>query len=102
MKIISIQKALKGAADNPADSDDNRLDMPIHEHIAHKLWDIANYPNHTKRGSMRRATRAQKIIMDYMVGLRKPGSLPLSKKGGEIEFVDLTAGIPGPADDSGD
>lgn len=88
MKSKSIKQALEHAANNPDAVLD--LDAPVYVHVAHALFDIANRPDPKVRGSMARATRAQKLILDRMVGLRRSGTHPAVAKDDTIEFLDLT------------
>ena len=41
---------------------------------------------------MTRANKARKMILDRMVGKRRPGSHPATNEGEQIDFVDLTGG----------
>lgn len=66
------------------------INSPTHVLIAESLFRIANSPDPKKRGSVRRATQAQKMIMDRMVGIRLPGSNPAAKSSSKLDFVDLT------------
>ena len=93
MKHKTIPEALQFVADHPRPSSDAPVDMPIWELVARKLFEIANQPNPSVKGSMSRATRAQKLILDRLVGRRRPGTHPAQVKGDEIEFVDLTVGV---------
>jgi hypothetical protein len=87
---VSIRQALQFVADNPQPATDVQLDLPVHELISRALFRIANNPDNRVRGSMARATRAQKIILNRLVGTRRPGSHPAASKVGDLEFVDLT------------
>lgn len=92
IKTVTIKQALQQVADYPVPLDDDALQMPVHELIARSLFDIANRPDATVRGSMTRANKARKIITDRLVGKRRAGSHPATREGITIEFVDLTAG----------
>lgn len=89
MAHTSIRQALQRVAAGKISSD-APIEAPVHELVSLALFDIANHPDPKVRGTMRRATRAQKIILDRMVGKRLPGSNPAAKKNVEINFVDLT------------
>ena len=91
--MVSIREALQKVADNPEYTTDALIDAPVHELVARTLFDIANSPNAKVRGSLSRATRAQKMIMDRLVGLRKAGTNPVAQTEAGIEFVDLTRGV---------
>ena len=93
MGVITIQQALQNVADHQQPETDVALDQPVHELVARALFSIANNPDAKVRGSMARATRAQKLIMNRLVGTRRPGTHPVARKGTEVEFVDLTQGV---------
>lgn len=104
MKHIPIQKALEQLSNTGLDQE-LTLESPTHQHIAHALFTIANSPNPKVRGARARATRAQRLILDRMVGLRKPGSHPAQLKNDEIQFVNLTVpeiGEPSDTEDADD
>lgn len=86
-----VREALRHVANNP-EVTTAPIDTPVWELIARILFEIANSPNAAVRGSMTRATRAQKMITDRMVGKRRAGSHPAQAKQHEVTFLDLTAG----------
>ncbi len=92
MRTVSIQQALERVAKNPELATDVLLDVPAHELICRALFEIANSPDAKVRGSMARATRAQKMILNRMVGTRRSGTHPATRRDMQIEFVDLTGG----------
>jgi hypothetical protein len=92
MKPVSIRQALQHVADYPEPVDDVVLNMPVHECVARALFDIANRPDQSVRGSMSRANKARKMIMDRLAGKRRTGTKPVSGVADEIEFLDLTGG----------
>lgn len=69
------------------------LDMPVWEHISRALFEVANNPNPKVRGAMSKATRAQQMILDRMVGRRRAGSRPITGQQTSVTFIDLTAGL---------
>ena len=89
MAHTTVRQALQRVAAGKISSE-APIEAPVHELVSMALFDIANHPDPKKPGTMRRATRAQKIILDRMVGKRLPGSNPAAKKNAEINFVDLT------------
>lgn len=93
MKHTSIRQALQHVADYPQLVDDEVINMPVSELVARALFDIANQPNAAVRGSMSRANKARKIILDRMGGRRRSGTTPSSGGTVPIEFVDLTGGV---------
>ena len=93
MATVTVRQALQAVADHPEPDTDVLLDVRVHELIARTLFDIANSPNPKVRGSVARATRAQKIILNRLVGTRRPGSHPAARSGGDLEMVDLTIGV---------
>lgn len=91
MAHVTIQEALQRVADRPHPETDVALQLPAHELVCRSLFDIANNPDASVRGSMARANRARKLIFDRMVGKRKAGTHPATKGEVQVEFVDLTA-----------
>lgn len=89
---MSVTQALKHVADHPDDVIAEPVQAPVWKLVSQTLFIIANSPNRAKRGSMTRATRAQKIIFNRLVGTRRPGSHPVASKTGELNFIDLTGG----------
>lgn len=90
---VTIRQALVRVSNNwKAAEQLDWLDQPVHDLIGYTLFDVANSANGSIRGSVTRATRAQKIILNRMVGLRRPGSRPVTKNDDGLEFQDLTAG----------
>ena len=88
-KHKTVRQALESTANDPEIHGDT-IAAPVWKLVCVTLFDIANKPDPKVRGAMARATRAQKIILDRMVGLRKPGSHPAQMTNDEIEFLDLT------------
>ena len=91
---VTIQQALTKVSEKwEAARDMDIIGTPVYELIGFTLFDIANSGDVRVRGSIRRSTRAQKIIMNRMVGLRRPGSRPITRENDGLEFVDLTMGV---------
>ncbi len=91
---VTIQQALTKVSEKwEAARDMDIIGTPVYELIGFTLFDIANSGDVRIRGSIRRSTRAQKIIMNRMVGLRRPGSRPITRENDGLEFVDLTVGV---------
>ena len=88
MKHKTVKQALEYVAGRPDDPLD--LNAPVYAHVAQALFDIANKPDPKVRGAMARASRAQKIIFDRLVGLRRAGTHPAAAKDDTIEYRDLT------------
>lgn len=98
MKHTTIRQALQHVADYPQPVTDEVVNMPVSELVARALYDIANQPDASVRGSMAKANKARKIILDRMGGRRRSGTTPPSGGTVPIEFVDLTGGaLDGPA-----
>ena len=91
---VSIKKALEYSANNPPkDPDvDPPVDRPVWLMVGQALFQIANNPNLKVRGGLNRATRAQRLILNRMVGTRRNGSLPVTKTVDGLVFHDLTQG----------
>ena len=91
---VTIQQALTRVSEKSQSARDmDMIATPVYELIGFTLFDIANSGDARVRGSIRRSTRAQKIIMNRMVGLRRPGSRPITRENDGLEFVDLTVGV---------
>lgn len=91
---VTIQQALTRVSEKWESARDmDMIGTPVYELIGFTLFDIANSGDVRVRGSIRRSTRAQKIIMNRMVGLRRPGSRPVTRENDGLEFVDLTVGV---------
>lgn len=89
MKQVTVRQALQQVADYPTPLNDEVIQYPVHELVARTLFDIANRPDANVRGSMTRANKARRMILDRLVGRRRPGSHPATRTTVEIEFVDL-------------
>jgi hypothetical protein len=92
VKTVTIRQALQQVADYPNPVDDEVVNAPVHELVCRALFDIANRPDASVRGSMARANKARKMILDRMVGKRRAGTTPAVRTKVEIDFVDLTGG----------
>jgi len=90
-KHKTIKQALDYVGENPTWPTTPPLDMPVWEIVARNLFDIANTPDVRVVGSMARATRAQKIIMNRTTGTRRAGTHPAQRASKQIEFKDLTS-----------
>lgn len=90
MRTISVRQALQNVADYPVPLDDEVLRTPVNELIARTLFDIANRPDASVRGSLNRSNRARKMILDRMVGRRRAGSHPATRTEVTVDFIDLT------------
>lgn len=90
--VKSVRDALKYVADNPQWPAIPPLDMPVWEIVARNLYDIANSPDTRVVGSMAKATRAQKIILNRSTGTRRAGTHPAQRVNQGITFTDLTKG----------
>jgi hypothetical protein len=92
MKQVTIRQALQQVADFPVPVTDEVVNTPVHELVARTLFDIANRPDQAVRGSMTKANRARKMILDRMAGRRRSGTKPPVPKNSSLEFRDLTGG----------
>lgn len=87
----TVRQALQFVADNP-EVKGEAIDMPVWEMVSRILFELATSPDSKVRGSMARATKAQKMISDRLVGKRRPGTHPSQVTRQQVNFVDLTAG----------
>lgn len=92
MKPVSIRQALQHVADYPEPITDEVINAPVYELVSRTLFDIANRPDAGVRGSMTKANRARKMILDRMAGRRRAGTKPPVKQSSSLEFRDLTGG----------
>jgi hypothetical protein len=90
-KTVSIQDALQRVADDPNPPDDYTT-APVHQLVSLALFEIANHPDASQRGSLMRANKARKMILDRLVGKRRAGSHPATRTKQTLTFVDLTSG----------
>ena len=75
------------------------IERPVHLLIAEALFRAANTVDPGKKGSLRKATTAQKIILDRSVGTRLPGSNPAASGNVSVSFIDLTVAEIGEGDE---
>lgn len=92
VKHRTIRDALRYVSEHPEPSTDP-IDMPIWEHVCRGLFEMANNPDTKIRGGMARATKAQGMILDRMVGKRRAGTKPVSGGRTQVAFLDLTEGL---------
>lgn len=92
MGSITIRQALQQVADYPVMVTDEVVNMHVHELVARSLFDIANRPDQAVRGSMSRANKARKMILDRLAGKRRPGTKPVTPNMETLDFFDLTGG----------
>jgi hypothetical protein len=90
VKHLSVHDALQHVAEHPPKSFEPTVDAPVWELIGQVLFVHANSGDPRVRGSMGRATAAQKMIFDRISGRRRPGTHPAQVENEEIEFLDLT------------
>ena len=91
MQKRTVREALQYVADYPQPVDDEIIMMHTGELIARTLFDIANKPDANVRGSLARANKARKIIMDRLTGRRR-GHLAVMRA--FLEMHDLTVTDP--------
>lgn len=92
MSHVTIQEALQNVVANPTVATDETIQIPVHELVSRALFEISNQPDASVRGSLARANKARKMILDRLVGKRRPGTAPATKVKSSITFVDLTQG----------
>lgn len=92
MKTKSVREAMAYAADHQV-PDADPIDTPMWHLLCLQLFEVANNPQVKVRGSLNRATRAQRMILDRMVGRRRAGTHPVEAGKKQVDFVDLTAGL---------
>jgi hypothetical protein len=92
MGQVTIRDALQHVAEHPEIRTDELIQLPVWELVGRNLYEIANHPEASIRGSMARANKARKMILDRLVGKRRAGSHPATRVAVSIDFVDLTGG----------
>lgn len=90
MKHTTIKAALERVADKPHMSTDDMLSLPVHELVCRTLFEIANSPTASERGSMTRANTARTLIFNRMVGRRRTATAPAVRNETAISIEDLT------------
>lgn len=90
MQKRTVREALQHVADYPEPVDDDVITMHTGELIARTLFDIANKPDAQVRGSMGRANKARRLIMNYLAGRRRAGTEPHQKRTVRLQMRDLT------------
>lgn len=88
----TVKEALAYVGSNPQWPDIPTLDVEIWEIVARNLYEHANNPNTREVGSMSRATRAQRIILDRTTGTRRAGTNPAVAGDQTVTLKDLTGG----------
>ena len=92
MQKRTIREALQHVADYPVPLSDDVVTMHTGELIARTLFDIANKPDANVRGSLARANKARRLIMNYLAGRRRVGTEPHTKQNDSLTMNDLTGG----------
>jgi len=90
MRKLTVREALQHVADYPQPVDDEVIRMHTGELIARTLYDIANKPDANVRGSMARANKARRLIMNYLAGRRRTGTAPHVKQAVTLRMANLT------------
>ena len=93
MKHTTISAALKAVADaEPVGPETDFLHLPVHFLVCSRLMHIAQHPQMGNKTSQAAAVRAQKLILDRMVGKRRAGTHPAQGQKTMLKFKDLTQG----------
>jgi hypothetical protein len=87
---VTIQQSLQQVADNPRLPTDDLIAVPVHLLISYTLFEIANGAELDDKKSMARANTARTMIFQRLVGRRRAGSHPATRKSNELKFKDLT------------
>ena len=89
-KNKTVKSALAYVEKHPEwPEDSKRLDMPIWEFVARNLFEHANNPDSRVVGSVGRATRAARIILDRTTGTRRSGTAPAARIDKTVTFKGL-------------
>ena len=92
MQKRTVREALQHVADYPVPLEGDVLTQHTGELICRTLYDIANKPDANVRGSMARANKSRRLIMNYLTGRRRSGTAPHEKKVASLRMQDLTGG----------
>lgn len=95
MAHVTVRQALLDAGEAGVPSSDDLTQVPVHELIALSLYEIANNPDASVRGSFTRANKARDMIFKRTAGTRRPGSAIAGAEEVSLEFTDLTKGALG-------
>lgn len=90
MQKRTVREALQHVADYPQPVTDDVITMHTGELISRTLYDIANKPDASVRGSLARANKARRLIMNYLAGRRRAGTAPHQKQVVRLQMRDLT------------
>ena len=93
MAAMTVAQAIKHVSQYPNPVDDDIVNQKVYEIIPRVLFQIANTPDQKVRGSLARSTKARKMILNRLVGRRRPGSRPLGTTGTAVTFDDMTQGL---------
>lgn len=89
-KHVSIHQSLQYVADHPDLATSDILSLPAHELISRTLFQIANDAQLHDKKSLARANTARTMIFQRLVGKRRAGSHPATRKTTSLQFKDLT------------
>jgi hypothetical protein len=89
MAHVTIQQSLQHVADNPTLPTDDLISVPAHLLISHTLFEIANGAQLDDNKSLARANTARTMIFQRLVGKRRAGSHPATRKQQSLTFKDL-------------
>lgn len=92
-KQVTIRQALQNVADNPVIQTDDIISLPVHELVCRTLFEIANSVKTSETRSLARANAARTMIFERMVGRRRAGSHPATKKQTSLQFRNLTGEV---------
>ena len=91
VKHKSVKEALDYVARHPVPAE-QPIQMPVWELVARQLFDAAHIVGGTPK-QLKRTSQAQKILLDRMVGRRRPGTHPAQVKADVLKVADFTKEI---------
>ena len=65
------------------------IDTPVHELLCRTLFQVANGDGDSPR-ELSRANKARQVILNRLVGKRRPGTHPAQRESVQVTFRDLT------------
>ena len=94
MVKVSVRQALEKTSKTSLNAEfDDWLERPAYELICTALFEIANNGGSSERGALSRAVSAQKVIANRLVGLRKPGTAPVTREDDSVDFIDMAGEV---------
>ena len=89
-RSVSIRQAMQYVADHPEMQSDELISLPVWELVVRTVFEAANSVDAKKPATMSKANAARAMILNRLVGRRRPGTHPATGQKNTLKFVDLT------------